>query len=163
MIKPSKESIRAFKQKARLIFKQGVGLGAEVTFRRLNALISGWGRYFRTAVSKMIFKDLDSWLYHKVLRWGLRRHNQWGIRRVHRAYFARDNTGWMRPFKDGVPLFLLVKIPIRRHAKTPFSVNPYHRDHGERLKKLLARRANLRFPNSLLAGSWDMSTACPHA
>ena len=163
LIKPSKESIRTFKQKARLIFKQGVGLSAEVTFRRLNALISGWGRYFRTAVSKEVFSALDSWLYHKVLRWGLRRHGKWGVRRVHRSYFARDHTRWLRPFKDGIPLFLLSKIPIRRHAKTPFDVNPYNRDHGERLNRVLARRAALRFPNSLLAGSWDTSTAYPHA
>ena len=163
LIKPSKESIRSFKQKARYILKQGIGMSAEVTFHRLNALLSGWGRYFRTAVSKEVFTALDSWLYHKVLKWGLRRHPTWGVQRVHGSYFARDATGWLRPFKDGVPLFLLAKIPIKRHAKTPFDVNPYHRGHKERLFKLLARRDALRFPNSLLAGSWNTATACPHA
>ena len=159
LIKPSEESIRSFKMKARALFRRGRGLNADVTFRRLNALISGWGRYFRTAVSKEVFSALDSWLYHKVRRWGLRRHNNWGTRRVHRAYFARDKTGVIRPFKDRIPLLSLAKIPIKRHAKTPFTVNPYHRDHGDQLKKLIARRIALRFPNSLLAGSWDTPTA----
>ena len=155
LIKPSKEIVRTFKQKARLIFKQGVGLRAEVTSRRLNALISGWGRYFRTAVSKEVFNALDSWLYHKVLRWGLRR--------VHRSYFARNDSGCFSPFKDSTPLFQLSRIPIRRHAKTPFDINTYKRDHGERLKRVLARRAALRFTNLLLAWSWGTSTAYPHA
>jgi RNA-directed DNA polymerase len=163
LIKPSKESIRRFKARAREVLRDGLGREAKITFKRLNALLSGWGRYFRTAVSKEVFSQLDSWLYQKVLRWAQRRHQKWGVRRVHRAYFARDETGWLRPYKDGVPLFLLSKIPIRRHAKTPFDLNPYRTQDASRLQRLRERRAWLHFPNSLLAGSWDTPTAYTHA
>jgi RNA-directed DNA polymerase len=154
IIKPSKGSIKRFKERAGQILREGRGLPARVTFKRLNQLLNGWGRYFRTAVSKAVFSALDSWLHHKILRWGMRRHNQWGVRRVYREYFPRDRRGRCRPFRDGVALYLLAMIPIKRHASTPFDLNPYRHSDAARVKRLLRRRAAQRFRSSLLAGSW---------
>ena len=155
IIKPSKESIRSFKRKAHQIFHKGRGGEAKYVVYKLNSLISGWGRYFRTAVSKRIFSSLDSWLYFKVLNWGGRRHPNWGLRRVHKAYYKRDSKQWLRPCPDGHPIFLLSKIPIRRHPKSPMRLNPYDRSQRGLIKTLLYRRSLNRFSNQLLAGSWS--------
>ena len=151
IIKPSKESIKGFKTKAKKIFQLCRGLKCKVLVDRLNALINGWGRYFRTAVSKRVFSSLDSWLFCKVLYWGRRRQNKWGLRRIYDEYIQRIDFR-LRACPGGYVIYSLANIPIRRHPKTPIYLNPYDPTHYARLSFLLYRRKKLRFPNSLMAG-----------
>ena len=151
IIKPSKESIKSFKTKATQIFRLCRGVEAKVLVNRLNALINGWGRYFRTAVSKKVFSDLDSWVFNKVLYWGRRRQNKWGLRKIYAKYTMRIKQR-LRACPDGHVIYSLAYIPIRRHPKTPIYLNPYDPTHRVGIGVLLSRRKKLQFPNSLMVG-----------
>ena len=140
LIKPAKSSIAAVKEKARSIFKAGASLPQDALIRRLNPIIRGWGNYYRHAVSKRIFDDIDHAVWRMTWNWAKRRHPQRGRKWVKDRYYARrDGRDWV--FTDGsVTLFRMATIPIRRHVKVRGDANPYDPQDARYFAERHARR-----------------------
>ncbi|MBI9018686.1 MAG: group II intron reverse transcriptase/maturase [Phycisphaerae bacterium] len=71
-LKPSKESIKRFKAKVKVLIRIGRGRNlARFIAQDLNPLLRGWANYFSLSETKMIFIELDSWLRRKLrcIRW----------------------------------------------------------------------------------------------
>lgn len=56
LIKPSKESIQKVQEKLKELWAEAQGTNVQAVLRKLNPVIRGWATYFRTVVSKEIFK-----------------------------------------------------------------------------------------------------------
>jgi RNA-directed DNA polymerase len=125
LIKPAKSSIAAVKEKARAIFKTGRSLPQDALIGRLNPVIRGWGNYYRHAVSKDVFSDIDNAIWRMTWNWAKRRHPRKSRQWVKGRYYAhKDGRDW--EFTDGsVTLFRMATIPIRRHVKIRGDANPY--------------------------------------
>lgn len=67
-------SIQRFREKLRMLFRQGRGCSLETLLKRLTPLLRGWVNYFRLADTKTTFAALDSWIRRR-LRWVIWR--QW--------------------------------------------------------------------------------------
>jgi RNA-directed DNA polymerase len=62
-LKPSKGSIKRFKQKIKQKFRQGKGRNLSRFIREdLNPVLRGWGNYFNQSQTKSFSEDLDSWI-----------------------------------------------------------------------------------------------------
>lgn len=120
LTKPSKKSVIAIRKKVREIWRQGRGANVPALIRKLNPIIRGWAKYFRTGVAKEIFEKLDKWMFHKELcyasrthprkPWYWRKERYWG--RLNRA--RQDN--WVFGDKQsGQYLLKFSGIAIRRH------------------------------------------------
>src|SRR5258708_5577783 len=59
LIKPSKESIQKVQEKLKELWAEAQGTNVQAVLRKLNPVIRGWATYFRTVVSKEVFKKLD--------------------------------------------------------------------------------------------------------
>jgi len=71
-LKPSKGSIKRFKQKIKEKFRQGKGRNLSRFIREdLNPVLRGWGNYFNQSQTKGFSKDLDSWIrrHLRKLKW----------------------------------------------------------------------------------------------
>lgn len=59
LVKPSKEAVKRFRKAIKELFMALKGAPVDTLVSRLNALITGWGNYYRYAVSKRVFGKLD--------------------------------------------------------------------------------------------------------
>ncbi len=140
LIKPATSSIAAVKEKVREILKAGVSLPQGALIRRLNPVIRGWSNYYRHAVSKEVFDNIDHAIWRMTWNWAKRRHPQKGRKWVKDRYFThRDGRDWV--FTDGsVTLFRMATIPIRRHVKIRGEANPYDPEYAGYFAARQARR-----------------------
>lgn len=82
-IKPSKESIKKFKDNIREIFKDAHGNNVDKLIFRLIPLIRGTANYWRYSVIHDVFSDMDYYLWNKIYKF---------LRRMH----PNKNWGWIK-------------------------------------------------------------------
>jgi RNA-directed DNA polymerase len=68
LIKPSKESVRKFKERMRLEWMDLKGHNTMEILKRLNPIVRRWASYFRIGVSKRTFETLDHWMFARCAR-----------------------------------------------------------------------------------------------
>lgn len=154
LIKPSNKSQKKFINKLHEVIFGNKAASQRLLIDRLNPIITGWGNYFRHAVSKEVFAKIDHLLVELLKRWAFRRHPNKSKGWVIKKYFTSDNNRkWV--FKDTLTgdevtkVFILKRlsdIPIVRHVKIKSDANPfdshwdkYFRDRDRKTSK--GRRA----------------------
>jgi RNA-directed DNA polymerase len=80
---------------------------------RLNQLMRGWATYFRHAVAKHTFKVLENFAWRRVIRMLMARHH-WRWTDVRRR-FVTPTGRWRRPAADGIELFNIATVAVRRY------------------------------------------------
>lgn len=71
-LRVSEESVRRFRYKAKVLFRQGRGMNIQRFIRyRLNPLIEGWCNYFKLAETKTFADKLDKWIRRRLrlIKW----------------------------------------------------------------------------------------------
>lgn len=133
LIKPSKEAVKRHYRKLCEVIDKHKGQKQEVLIKRLNPIIRGWCNYYSTSVSKEIFTKLDSLLYWKLTKWGIKRHSNKTGKFVASKYFHRvgeNNWTFAAKMRSGklLPLLFHVGTPIVRHIKVKGNISPYNGD-----------------------------------
>lgn len=118
LIKPSAKAVEKVKEKTRLVIESSPTQDALI--QRLNPLIKGWATYYRGAVAKETFTDLDHFAWHRTWRWALRRHPRKRRTWVKERYFGRLHPGrndhWVFGDRDsGRILHKFAWTRIQRH------------------------------------------------
>ena len=132
LIKPSKESVKKFKRTIKEFFLLHKGASLEVIVMKLNALLTGWGNYFRHAVSKKTFGKLDHYIFQRQVRWAKFRHHNKGWEWIKGKYF-----GMLAPQHKDVWIFgntnpklpskyarRLMWLKIERHTQVRTKASP---------------------------------------
>lgn len=164
LIKPSKESVNKFRKAVKDMFMRHKGASVEVLITKLNALITGWGNYFRHAVSKMTFHSLDHYIFQRQVRWAKFRHHTKGWNWIKERYFGKfapkHEDHWVFGDKEtGKYARRLGWIGIERHVMVKGRSspdNPALRDYWQ-LRK--ARLLNLTGSYATLAKNQQFK--CP--
>jgi len=133
LIKPSQKSQKKITEKLHQVIFSNKSASQCLLIELLNPIITGWGNYFRHAVSKKVFAKIDHILVGQLKRWAFRRHAKKSKRWVIDKYFkSENNRKWV--FKDDLDVngrkqtFTLKKladIPIIRHVKIKKNANPF--------------------------------------
>ena len=128
-IKPSRESVAAFKHRVKREWSALAGHNVEAVLSRLRPLLRGWVNYFRTTVSKKTFNDLDSWMFYRKVQWCKRTHPNKPWKWIARTYFGRRRVGRQNHWvfgnpKTGNQLAQMSWTPIRRHIMVRFDASP---------------------------------------
>jgi RNA-directed DNA polymerase len=141
LIKPAKASIKRIKEKVRDYLNSQKTTKTEIVIDELNSFIRGWANYYKHVVSKKIFCDLDHAFWKMTWKWAKRRHPNKHRKWVKNKYFQRIKGRDWRFMEKGSPepLFLLGRIPIRRHVKIKAEVNPYDPIWFDYLNKRMLR------------------------
>ncbi len=124
-IKPSKKSIRSFKEKIRNIWKDR-GKSPPQLIKETNPLIRGWGNYFRIGVSYDIFSAMDNYIWEKTWKFGLYRHANKGRAWVRKKYYKTVGKHQWRFYdkKTGLSIIRMSDIGIARHVMVKGNTSP---------------------------------------
>ena len=148
LIKPSKESVAAFKHRMKREWSALVGHNVDVVLNRLQPLVRGWGNYFRAAVSKETFTGLDHWMWIREAQWCKRTHPTKPWKWIARTYFGRHRAGRQNKWvfgnlKTGNQLPYLSWTPIKRHIMVRFDASPDDPDLRSYWERREAKKAEL--------------------
>ena len=148
LIKPSKESVAAFRHRMKREWTALVGHNVSAVVKRLRPLLRGWVNYFRTEVSKETFKGLDQWMFFREVQWCKRTHPTKSWKWIARTYFDRHRTGRQNRWVFGNPktgnhLPRLSWTSIRRHIMVRFDASPDDPDLRSYWERREARKADL--------------------
>ena len=126
LIKPSKTSIKAIKEKIRkVILDDGLAMTQDDLIQRLNPILRGWSNYHKCAVSSEIFGEVDAYIFQTLWIWAKRRHHNKGNGwRRHRYWHRKGNRGWVFCTEQNT-LFRMSSVKIKRHVKVKADKNPY--------------------------------------
>jgi RNA-directed DNA polymerase len=133
LIKPSKQSVRAFLTKVRAQVRSDAAAPQAALIGRLNPLIRGWANYHRCAVASRTFAVAQTWIWQSLWHWARRRHPNKGRRWIAQRYWKLGKPKWVfatqERQRDGtrkwVTLQNLAAVTIRRHAKVKADANPF--------------------------------------
>ena len=133
LIQPVKKKVLAFVQKVRSFIGSQVGAPAAGLLARLNALLRGWGNYYRNVVASATFGWVDWNVGEALRRWIRRRHNRKTWRWQRRHYYRHDGHRWIFSTsyrrKDGtrrtLDLCRLSSLSLMRHVKVRGSAHAY--------------------------------------
>jgi len=166
LIKPSKKSQKKIMEKLHEVIFSNKSASQCSLIEKLNPVITGWGNYFRHAVSKEVFAKIDHILVCQLKRWAFRRHNNKSKRWALEKYFkSENNRKWVFQgsckMKDTKKVFTLKKmadIPIVRHVKIKKDANPfdtewynYFENRSRKALKVLRPEAFINFIGLRLA------------
>jgi RNA-directed DNA polymerase len=127
IIKPSKPAIQRHLRKLKQVIRQYRGAPQVALIAKLNPIIRGWRRYFRTCSSKRTFARIDSLLHRKLMKWAHYRHRNKGHGWCYRRYWQQHRQRIC--FADGsVKLTHHQDEPIVRHVKVRSVKSPYDGD-----------------------------------
>jgi RNA-directed DNA polymerase len=129
LIKPSKESVRKFKERMRREWIDLKGHNAMEVLKRLNPIVRGWANYFRIGVSKHTFETLDHWMLTRCARHVRSNHSRKGWRWCRKKYWGALNPKradrWVFGDKSkGAYLLKLSWTPIKRHVLVKGAASP---------------------------------------
>lgn len=128
LTKPSKESMKRYKQQMRITWKGIIGMPTQEGIRQLNAKIIGWCNYYRIGASKRTFSALDQWMWIRQRRYLYRRHpnKHWWWRRKH--YLGkipgREDYSVFMDKSTGGFLWKHAWTKIQRHWLVPKNASP---------------------------------------
>ena len=131
IITPSKDSqIKHYKKVADTI-NSYKGKSQNLLINKLNPIIRGWCNYFATAVSQDVFNKMDSLMFWKLYKWGLKRHPIKGRKWVKNRYFLTiGDQKWVfatRTKDNPFPTCLIshASTEIKRFVKVKGNASPY--------------------------------------
>jgi RNA-directed DNA polymerase len=144
LIKPSKENIKVFLGKIRVLIKSHSAVTTGDLIRHLNPKIRGWTNYYRHVVSKATFCYIDDRIFLALRKWINKRHPKKSVRWKNQQYFrSQGMRRWIFSVKvknrQGkycfLDLFKATQLPIRRHIKIRAEANPYDPQYAEYFSK----------------------------
>jgi len=129
LIKPSKEAVLDVRKNLKDLWNKAKGGNVQAILSKLNPVIRGWANYFRIAVAKEIFGNLDSWMFHKADSYTKHTHRNKPKGWRHRKYWGRFNLErqdyWTFGDKQtGAYLLKFSWFPIERHTLVKGTASP---------------------------------------
>ena len=131
LIKPSKDSIRKFKNTVAGIVRGSYGNNVQSMINRLNPVIIGTANYWCRKVAKETFSAMDNYVWGRIYRYLRRTHPKKGWKWIKRQYFKPDKTGqsmdkWILTDPvTGNQLKKMAWTPIVRHQQVKYNYSPF--------------------------------------
>jgi RNA-directed DNA polymerase len=132
LIKPAKANMNAHLAGLGRLIRDGKALPQGALIHQLNPKIRGWANYYRTGVSKGVFRRLDFLTWEKLRGWGHQRHpsksTAWVLKRYWHRLDNRLTFATSPSTPDPVYLHFHSEVAITRHVKVRGNRSPYDGD-----------------------------------
>jgi RNA-directed DNA polymerase len=104
--------VQSIKRKIRSLTRRLSHADYRATLAKINQIQRGWANYFRHAVAKHTFERLQYFVWWRIVRWVMHRHQmRWKElrRRLH------GPQGWRPIVLGGIQLFNIAKVTVSRY------------------------------------------------
>ncbi|QDZ41184.1 group II intron reverse transcriptase/maturase [Euhalothece natronophila Z-M001] len=136
LVTPSKDSQKKHYQRMCEVIEKHKGSPQRALIAELNPIIRGWCNYFKIGKGcSRVFNRLDYLMYWRLLRWGVKRHQNKGKKFVQGKYFRRvggSNWRFATPKKKGSNQYVLFKHSsteiVEKYVKVKGQCSPYDGD-----------------------------------
>ncbi len=152
LIKPSKKSIKAIREKIRSVVSKNKTARQETLIDILNPIIRGWAQYHKHGVSKDAFSHLDRQVWECLWRWARRRHPNKGSQWVKKRYWHRigDATYFAAGLTFGEQfygkcLYHASQMKIERHIKIKCDATAFDPQWEEYLARRKWKPSKVRY------------------
>ena len=138
IITPSKKAQKQHYKRLAEVINKLKGQSQIVLIDKLNPIIRGWCNYYATVVSQKVFERIVHLVTWKLLKWGIKRHRNKGIKWVKTRYFITEtryckeeqrqtSRNWIFATKDKNPKKLIQHFDteITRYVKVKGEASPY--------------------------------------
>jgi RNA-directed DNA polymerase len=126
LIKPSKASIHRHAVQTGAIVRAHRGLPQQSLICRLNPVITGWARYFRTIAASKAYRTCDLHLYNQLRSWAYWRHPTKNRGWIVRKYWTwQPGNRWRFSTPGGKDLRRHSDVSILPHVKVRGAASPY--------------------------------------
>jgi RNA-directed DNA polymerase len=120
LIRPSQAAVKRFRNRLRTELRTLRGAPTVQVIVRLNPILRGWAAYYRSAVSKHVFNQVDDYLWWLLYRWARRRHpnksKTWVVTRYFGAFNPNRRARWLFGDREsGAYVTKLAWVRIIRH------------------------------------------------
>ena len=122
LIQPSTKAVAKFKDRLREEWRKMNGNNALNIIYKMNPIIRGWANYYRMANSSYTFNEMDTFMFHRGIRWAKRQHTNLLWNKLTSRYWGCWNKGrkdkWVFGDKNTENYMLkFAWFSIRRHVK----------------------------------------------
>lgn len=127
LIKPARKNVQAFCRKVKEVITANKAAKQVNLVHLLNRILKGWAQYHQPVVAKSTFQTVNARIWFMLWKWARRRHPKKGAQWVKDRYFHTvGNRDWVfASGADGLALFDIPGVPIRRHLKVKGQYNPF--------------------------------------
>ncbi|WP_268887443.1 group II intron maturase-specific domain-containing protein [Ktedonobacter robiniae] len=123
---PSKEAVKRHTHSIKVRLRSMRNISQERLIMRLNPVIRGWSRYYRSVVAANIFSRCDHVLYYQLEQWARHKHPTRGRRWIHQRYWRKDETrNWIFSTPEKQEIRRHNQTSIQRHTKVKGEASPY--------------------------------------
>ena len=130
IITPSKNSQEQHYKKVVEVINKNKGMSQATLINRLNPVIGGWCNYYSTVVSQKVFERLTHIITWKLIKWGIKRHQNKGKKWIKSKYFHQlGDKDWIFAAKVNGNLVQLIEhcsTDITRFVKVEGNTSPYN-------------------------------------
>ncbi len=134
LIKPSKKSVLKHYHKCAEIIRRYENAPKDALIKKLNPVITGWCNYYKSIVSKKVFKWLDSKIFQRLMRMLHRKYPNRGSKWIKENCFDTiGNRNWAYGY-----LKEHSKTEVIRHTKVQGDKSPFDGDFkywSQRMKR----------------------------
>ena len=132
IVKPTKNGIKSFKSKIKEIFKKYNSSNLTTLITKLNPLLRGWANYYRFVNSKVIFSEIDTYVWRKSLNWMKRIHQRRHTLKYYEKYFKPYPNYKSDVLSDGEQfVYRLSTLPLKEFIKIRSEANPYDKSFDD--------------------------------
>ncbi|MBD2482331.1 group II intron reverse transcriptase/maturase [Planktothrix sp. FACHB-1365] len=128
IITPSKGKVKEHYKAIAKIIDTHKAAPQEALISRLNPLIQGWANYYSGVASSDIFRDLDYWIFWKLVAWSHKRHDkskQWTASKYWKTIEGSNKFACLQNGKVVAVLKQHKDTSIERHIKVKGNASPY--------------------------------------
>jgi RNA-directed DNA polymerase len=113
LIKPSRKNVKTFYGKVKKEITTSLSkVPVETLIKRLNPVLKGWAQYHKGAVAKETFSKVNSLIYWRLMRWGLRTHPRKTAKWVYAKYWKQCGSRKQFAGLQDDPVWVDERIPF---------------------------------------------------
>ncbi len=125
IISPSKEKIKAHKERLKETILGHRKAPQEALISKLNPIIRGWANYYSPMCSAKTYEQIDEYIWNILKKWVYSRHKR-KYKKAFRSYFRYGSKGkWTFKTPQGIEMFYHTNVQIKRHTKVKGNASPY--------------------------------------
>lgn len=125
IIKPSKKSVKKFKDGISQVFQQLRTATQEQLIKTLNQRVTGWSNYHMSVSAKQTYNKIDHYISWKLWKWAKRRHPKKDSDWIRKRYWSSIGNRNYEFASGNIALKRCSDTPIVRHSMAKLDANPY--------------------------------------